>query len=364
MPWARPRQRAVLAGNLRGALHWNAHFLTMAHDEQLVSLIASHVGHDRIPLPGSGGTAARWKLLARIAAKHGAVAIKLFEAHADALAILSEVAGATPLPDTRWAVWAAEPPDARVRASPAIDTDTRTLSARTGIAKGRALRLDGRKAWCSGASEVTHALVTCHGDGDTALIAAIDMTGPGVTVTHDGWHAVGMASTRSGDVLLDNCPALQIGESRAYLDRPGFWHGGAGIAACWYGAVLPFAWAVRDVVRRHGDPHAAAHLGAIDSDLRAAAALLRETAAWIDMQPQADAYVPAMCLRTTVEATVQRVMQRAGNVLGAGPLCRDARLAALFADLPVFLRQSHAERDLMKLGIAIGQDQSDYDHTQ
>ena len=36
--------------------------------------------------------------------------------------------------------------------------------------------------------------------------------------------------------------------------------------------------------------------------------------------------------------------------LGAGPLSRDARHAALTADLPVYLRQSHAEADLAGLG--------------
>lgn len=322
---------------------------------RLETLTHSFDTPDGIPLPGRGQTLARWRLFADIAATHGAVAIKLFEAHADALAILAEVEQARPAPDTRWAVWAAEPPDARVQARAAIDSDTRALAARSGIAHGRPLRLDGRKAWCSGARDVSHALVTCHDGHGGALIAAIDMQGPGVRITDDGWHAVGMRDTGSGDVLLDGCPALQVGPAGAYLDRPGFWHGGAGIAACWYGAVLPLEQAVRRAVCRHGDPHAAAHLGAIDADLHAAAALLRETAAWIDAQPSADAYVPAMRLRAAVEATVLRVLQRAGNVLGAGPLCRDARLAALFADLPVFLRQSHAERDLAKLGDRLSQ---------
>ena len=38
------------------------------------------------------------------------------------------------------------------------------------------------------------------------------------------------------------------------------------------------------------------------------------------------------------------------RALGAGPLCRDAHFARLAADLPVFLRQSHAERDQAVLG--------------
>ncbi len=344
-----------MAGNLRGAVHVHTSPATMAPDDPLGSLIACCDTPDGIPLPAHGQTLARWRLFSDIAAAHGAVAIKLFEAHADALAILMEIAQARPERDTRWAVWAAEPPDARVQARAAIDADTRALAARTGIDTGRPVRLDGRKAWCSGARAVSHALVTCHDGNGGALIAAIDVHGPGVRITDEGWHAVGMRDTGSGDVLLDNCPALQIGPAGAYLDRPGFWHGGAGIAACWYGAVLPFEQAVRRAVCRHGDPHAAAHLGAIDSDLHAAAALLRESAGWIDAHPRADAWVPAMRLRATVEATVQRVMRRAGNVLGAGPLCRDARLAALFADLPVLLRQSHAERDLATLGDRLSQ---------
>ncbi|ODV41806.1 acyl-CoA dehydrogenase [Cupriavidus sp. UYMMa02A] len=328
--------------------------------DTISSLIATYAPTGDIQLPGHGHTVARWQLFATIAATHGPVAIKLFEAHADALAILAEVATARPGHDTRWAVWAAEPPDARVSARAAPVEDVRALANRAGIAHGTPNLLNGRKAWCSGAAGVSHALLTCHDADGAPLLAAIDVEGPGVAITTDGWHAAGMGNTSSGDVLLHDCPALRIGSANAYLERPGFWHGGAGIAACWYGAALPLAWAVRDAVRKHGDAHAAAHLGAIDGDLHGVAALLRETAAWIDAHPCDDAFTPAMRLRTVAEAAVQRVLHRAGNVLGAGPLCRNARLAALYADLPVFLRQSHAERDLATLGAALSQVEGGY----
>ncbi len=185
------------------------------------------------------------------------------------------------------------------------------------------------------------------------------MAGPGIHVTREGWHAVGMAATHSGDVLFDDCPALLLTAPDAYLRRPGFWHGGAGIAACWHGAALPLAHAVRTTLKKRDDPHAAAHLAAIDGDLCASAALLRETARWIDDHPTADGFVPAMRARTVIEAAVLRVIQHAGNTLGAGPLCRDPALAALYADLPVLLRQSHAERDLAALGPRLAQDDSD-----
>jgi hypothetical protein len=44
------------------------------------------------------------------------------------------------------------------------------------------------------------------------------------------------------------------------------------------------------------------------------------------------------------------VIDHATRALGAGPLCRNARFARALADLPVFLRQSHAQRDLAALG--------------
>lgn len=324
------------------------------------ALIATHAPEGDIPLPGYGNTAARWQLFAIVAAAHGTVAIQLFEAHADALAILSELARARPEPGTQWAVWAAEPPDARVCASPAPDADTQDLATHAGMTHGRPVLLNGRKACCAGAGGVSHALLTCHDADGVPWLAAIDMHGPGVTVTSSGGHGDGMKDTCSGGLLLHDCPALLVGGPRAYLERPGFWHAGAGMAACWYGAVLPLALAVRDTVRQGSDAHAATELGAIDGDLHAAAALLRETAEWIDTQPDDDAFMPAMRVRTVVEATVQRVLHRAGNVLGAGPACRDARLSALYADLPVFLRQSHAGRDLAALGTALSHADNGY----
>lgn len=320
------------------------------------------------PLPGAGQTLERWRLLARVGHAHGAVAIKLFESHLDALAILAELAAARPAvrpaTTTRWAVWAAEPPFATVDAQPGESADSAPDALRrdAGLASDAQtvpVRLTGRKAWCSGAREVTHALMTCrdwHGARRLAIVAIEPRAAGAVETTDEGWAAVGMTRTHSGDVLFREAPALLLGDADAYLNRPGFWQGGAGIAACWYGAVLPFADALRAALNRRADPHAAAHLGSIDGQLRAAAALLRDAAAWIDAHPADDAMAHALRVRTAVEAAVQHTMQHAGNALGAGPLCRDARLAALYADLPVFVRQSHAERDLATLGAQLAAD--------
>jgi len=47
---------------------------------------------------------------------------------------------------------------------------------------------------------------------------------------------------------------------------------------------------------------------------------------------------------------VEQVCRNVGRALGATPFCRDPHFARLAADLPVFIRQSHAERDLAHLG--------------
>jgi len=308
----------------------------------LTRLVAA--GHDRLPLPGHGATLDRWRSLAATGA-HDLGLAKLFEGHTDALAILHE-ADAHTHADHRgalWATWCAEPPDARLALH---STDHQRFT------------LHGRKAWCSGARDVTHAVVSCWRQDGAALLAAVDLRQAGVDVTRDGWHAVGMAATASVDVLFDGAIATPLGGPGFYVARAGFWHGGAGVAACWYGAATRLAAALQARLVGRDDPHRLAQLGRVAIALQGSAALMREAAAAIDRDPGADAMALALALRLHVETTCGTVLDAFGRALGAGPLCKDPVLARLYADLPVFLRQSHAERDLEALGrlVADGKD--------
>jgi hypothetical protein len=287
-------------------------------------------GLDRLPLPGHGNTSERWRALGAVAAFDLSL-VKLYEGHTDALAILAELSAPQPDDGSAWAVWAAEPPDARLSARGATDSQT--------------VLLQGTKSWCSGAASVTHAVVTAWNEHDEPVLAAVDLRHDGVQITDAGWQAVGMRASASVDVSFERVPALRVGAPRAYIERPGFWHGGAGIAACWFGAAAGIAeFVARDAGHRAG-AHKLAHLGVIDTTLSATAALLRETAASIDGAPHLDAMAPAMRARLAAEHAAALVVARAGRALGAAPLCRDAHFAQLMADLPVFIRQSHAERD-------------------
>ena len=304
--------------------------------EGLHRLLAA--GLDQLPLPGHGATLQRWQALAAIAAIDLSL-LKLYEGHTDALAILAEIDGPGAPAGSSWGVWCAEMPGARLTLHQTAD--------------GRSL-LEGRKAWCSGAAGLSHALLSCWNEQGQACLASVALAQPGVRVTGEGWQAVGMAACASVDVEFTGARALPVGAPGAYLERPGFWHGGAGIAAAWYGAASTLASHLHARAQQAApDPIRLAQLGQIDCALRCAGALLREGALDIDRHPQRDAMGLALRLRLAVEDAATMVLHLATRALGAGPLCRDARFARLAADLPVFLRQSHAERDQATLGAIV-----------
>ncbi|MEO7854850.1 MAG: acyl-CoA dehydrogenase [Rubrivivax sp.] len=306
---------------------------------------------DILPLPGSGETLLRWQCLAEVAAFDLSLA-KLYEGHTDALAILDELGcGDQHARGRAWGVWAAEAPQARTLIAARAD-GTHALQQ--------------RKAWCSGADVLTHGLATAwHGDGRGPQLVCIDMqqqgAGEAIHVDRSNWRAVGMAHSGSFDLTFDDVPVDVVGGVGDYLTRPGFWHGGAGLAACWYGAAQSLADELRRAATAASETQRPEHalrcvaLGKIDLGLTRCAALLRDTAARIDAHPLADARVPALRVRLAAERCAVQVLDEAGRALGAGPLCRDRSIARRFADMPVFIRQCHGERDFLALGTAIAQ---------
>jgi len=298
----------------------------------LRSLVAA--GLDRLPFPGQGATLARWRALAAVGF-HDLGLAKLYEGHTDALAILHEAGASLGGLDALWGTWCAEPPDARLLLQTTPD--------------GGVL-LSGRKAWCSGAQTLSHAVVSCWNEHGEAVLAALDLRQDGVRVTGEGWHAVGMRASSSVDVEFDRAAAIPLGAPGFYVARPGFWHGGAGVAACWFGGATRLAGALRARLAGQADPHRLAQLGDVTVALGASAARMREAAAAIDRAPMDNAMLAALSVRLCVEASATATLAAAGRALGAGPLCKDPAIASLFADLPVFMRQSHAERDLEAVG--------------
>jgi alkylation response protein AidB-like acyl-CoA dehydrogenase len=307
---------------------------------------AAAVGSGRlnIPLPGSGATRERWAAFADLAGEDLSLA-RLCEGHADAVAILAELDGPQPEPGSRWGVWAANPPGANV----------------TATRQGDDWLLNGTKQYCSGARICTHALVTAAADDGARLFAvATERLEP----NPGSWPAIGMAGSDTLDVGFPPIAAVAVGPPYGYTRRPGFSHGGVGVAACWYGGARAVARTLLSAAaKRDIGPHALAHLGAVDLGLRTARAALDRAADEIDADPADEGGggpQRAASVRALTEAVATDVLTRTGRALGAGPLGHDEAHSRAVADLTVYLRQHHAEGDLARLGEMVAERGDDW----
>ena len=300
-----------------------------------------------MPNPGDGRTAQRWRALTA-AAVGDLTAARVAEAHTDALSILAEATGdpAVGVPDlaavgvvedSTWGVFAAEGPGVRVQAEQ----------------HGERWLLSGTKPWCSLADRLSHALITAHTPGGSRRLFAISLRQASVRTGDHGWIARGLTDVPSGPIELNGCPAVPVGPDGWYLRRPGFAWGGIGVAACWYGGAVGLARTLRDAAQvKEPDQIAAMHLGAVDAELTAARVLLADAAATVDSHRAVGpaGVLLAARVRTVVARTAEDVLERVGHALGPAPLARDERHARRVADLQLYLRQHHAERDEAALG--------------
>lgn len=287
--------------------------------------------HPVLPPPGAGDTLGRWRQLAQLGARDLCLA-KVLEAHHDAEAILQELQAPPLAAGQLAAVWAAEGPAATL----AFDAHRSTLT--------------GTKPWCSGAGWVDTALVTVRTDGQCRLYRA-DLRGARIQCDVQDWQGTGMGRIPSATAHFDQVPAVEVGTADAYLQRPGFWHGGAGIAACWYGAATALAEPLRRSAKAAEPGVAAGLLGQVDMTLAACAALLRELADLIDAAPTHAHMTEVVRVRSVVERSCVQTLDLVARALGPGPMCMDPDHARRWSDLTVFIRQSHADRDWQQLGM-------------
>ena len=285
-----------------------------------------------LPHPGEGHTAERWRALAAVA-RHDVTEARVIEAHVDAASILHE-AGLEPEPGALYGVWAAEEP-------------------------GRALdltdeRVRGHKPFCTGTGIVDRALVTARTDTGIVL-AEIDARHPSIEYDTDDWLTPAFAATGTATATLDTPTIRQVGPVGWYLDRVGFWHGACGPAACWAGGVLGLIdQAVAATAAKGAEPHLDAHVGALVAIGWELAAMLDRAGDEIDADPddRAAASVRARIVRHLVDRAATEAIDRFGRALGPRPLIRDGDVIRRIAEVQLYVRQCHAERDLAALGAA------------
>lgn len=219
--------------------------------------------------------------------------------------------------------------------------------------------LTATKVWCSGVGFCAHALVTADMDGGQQGLFSVILTEPAVKPLPSSWWHPGMAGSDTRSVQFTNAPAVAIGGPGDYWNRPGFWHSAIGVAVSWLGGARRVADPLYCCASsQSADAYVLAHLGAVDAALAAGDAMLAAAATHIDADPFDQAGTVQLLSRRTraiVEYAVDEGITRTGRALGAGPLCQDSRHAQRVADLSIYIRQSHAERDLAKLGRLAGE---------
>jgi alkylation response protein AidB-like acyl-CoA dehydrogenase len=292
-----------------------------------------------LPFPGVGQTPARHRRLFDLGREDLSLA-RLAEAHVDALAILAE-AGRPADPDAWYAVWASETPGAsqlQLERSPS------------------GLHLNGVKPFCSGAALVDRALVTVTVPEQLIIDVDLRANSDAVRIDETAWHVTAFAETRTATVTFDQVRVSEhdiINGAGWYLDRPGFWHGACGPACCWAGGAVALVDYARSQSR--DDPHTLAHFGALQADAWGLEAYLKSAGQEIDECPGdwEVARIRALTLRHLVEQACTDVLRRFARAYGPRPLAFDCATSRRYQELDLYLRQSHAERDLEVLGRAI-----------
>ncbi len=275
-------------------------------------------------------------MLAGVAVVDVALA-RMLEPHLDARSILSQAGTEVDAgEDATWGVFAAEGPGTRLEAR----------------ADGDGWRLDGRKPWCSLAGTLSHALVTAWVSPTERGLFAVDLRKGGVEPQKGPWFARGLPNVVSAPVDFTDARATPVGAPGWYLTRPGFAFGGIGVAAVWWGAALPLADAIARAAARDGaDQLAESYAGHADAALWAARAVLADAAETIDGETSdTEAKILAARVREVVTDAASRVLSLADRALGPAPLTVDESHARRVADLHLYLRQHHGERDAARLG--------------
>ena len=168
------------------------------------------------------------------------------------------------------------------------------------------------------------------------------------------WATDAFAETSTATIFFRDYPvdeASFVGSSGWYLDRPGFWHGACGPAACWAGG----AQGLIDYALKHTretNLHALAHLGALEATGWQLRILLQAAGEEIDQDFENlhAARVRALTLRHLVEQSCTETMLRFGRAFGPRPMAFEAGIARRCHELSLYIRQSHAESDLEDLG--------------
>jgi alkylation response protein AidB-like acyl-CoA dehydrogenase len=286
----------------------------------------------RLPLPGGGETPKRLQALRGWGATDLSFG-RIAEAHTDALAILSEC-GHFPRSAALYGVWASDAHPSRVTCERIAENEW---------------RIDGVKQFCSGAAFVDAALVTAqHADG--IFLFDLPIKHSRAISQPTAWASPAFADTATGPMKFDSLlisDRQRLGDAGWYLNRPGFWHGSVGPAACWAGGAQSLIDAAVNLNRL--DPHSRAHIGALEATAWGLHAILEQAGREIDADPEdrsGTARVRGLKVRHLIERACAEILDRFARATGPHLLAYDPYIIRQHQALALYIRQCHGERDL------------------
>jgi alkylation response protein AidB-like acyl-CoA dehydrogenase len=292
-----------------------------------------------LPLPGSGATWQRFAVLAEWAARDLSLG-RLCEGHADSLAILAE-AGMRPVKGASYGVWASRSKSAA------------TIAERV----DGGWRLSGTREFCSGSGIIDRALITAT-ISEGQRMFDISVAEHVASVTPGSWPSVGMAASMS-ETLEFSGPLISdefvVGPSEFYVNRPGFWFGAAGVAACWYGGAVGLVNELAEWIGNEPSEFVLMDLGVAVSALEAMQHALKNAANDFDDDPTDEQHrgrFRALVTRQVVHDSAHAILARVASAGGARPLCHDEAQSRRAADLYIYLSQHHGNTDAAEIGRA------------
>lgn len=220
------------------------------------------------------------------------------------------------------------------------------------------LVLTGVLKFASGAGVIDRALVPVWTSDEHHLL--LDLAVGDLPVDRSGWQTSAMTVSNSHTVPVAGIRVSRadvIGDDDFYLDRPGFFPGGIGVAAAWAGGI---SRVLDTLLTWLGDQSSAAtdlRLGRLSTHRQLALASVREAGRRLDAvlvgsgsPARVDLQELATVVRAGVAHAVHAGLAEARTIAGPAGLAHDAPLTHAIADLDLYVRQQNADADAAFLG--------------
>lgn len=219
-------------------------------------------------------------------------------------------------------------------------------------------RLDGGKAFASGAGILSHALVSVDAAGGRQLLL-LDLEQVPPVIDRSWWRVTGMQRSETHVVRWSSqalLPQSRIGEPGDYVQEPWFSGGALRFAAVQAGGVAALVDHVRDHLvaqDRAGDPHQRARLADLYGAAQAAADAVATAALRWNEADVVTTLAHVSAARVSVYDAGERALALAQAAIGLPAMFVDHPAAAALTDLTVYLRQPGPDAQTMRVGEAV-----------